>query len=152
MMYCIEGFNQEKAIEFGLNFKELLILKWFKLFANSKRMKRITYQGEDFYWIFHKHILEELPILEIKTTRSVRRILNALVFKGMLRKIVIRQKLTFYSIVYEKFLQLLTRINNQDKIVQVTRTKLSYHRYQDQDSKIIKDTLKNLRIFNGKVL
>ncbi len=69
MRYNIHGYMQEKAIKFGLNNDELLILRHFEDFANSGKMDSFYKDGYMYYWVNYDAFLKNLPILEINKKR-----------------------------------------------------------------------------------
>lgn len=64
MKYIIEGFNQEKAIELGLDGDDLIILRWFTDFSSNMKKKEI--EGTVYYWVTYDKLLEDIPILNVK--------------------------------------------------------------------------------------
>lgn len=64
MKYTVEGFNQEKAIELGLDVDDLIILRWFVDFSNNMKQKVI--EGTTYYWVTYEKLLNDLPILNVK--------------------------------------------------------------------------------------
>lgn len=64
MKYTVEGFNQEKAIELGLDVDDLIILRWFVDFSNN--MKQKVFEGTTYYWVTYEKLLNDLPILNVK--------------------------------------------------------------------------------------
>lgn len=81
MKYIFE-FEQEKAIEIGLDMEDLLILKWIKMFTTE--MKSIEMDGNIYYWIKYEKLLNDLPILRFKSKKSLFRKFDGLVQKGIL--------------------------------------------------------------------
>lgn len=69
MRFNIHGFRQDKAIEFGLNNDELLILRHFEDFATSGKMDSFYKDGHMFYWVNYDAFLKHIPILGIKKDR-----------------------------------------------------------------------------------
>ena len=69
MRYNIHEYRQDKAIEFGLNNDELLILRHFEDFANSGKMDSFYKDGYMYYWVNYDAFLKNLPILEINKKR-----------------------------------------------------------------------------------
>lgn len=69
MRYNIHGYMQDKAIEFGLNNDELLILRHFEDFATSGKMDSFYEDGYMYYWINYDAFLKHLPILGINKVR-----------------------------------------------------------------------------------
>lgn len=70
MRYCINGFNQKKLLENGLDNDDSLILNWLiSFYAHAE-----CYQSDTKYrWISIKKCLEDLPVLQISSTRTIQR-------------------------------------------------------------------------------
>ena len=51
MRYNIEGFDQQKAISFGLDLIDLSLLRWFVDFTTSPKMKKMIVNDKIYYWI-----------------------------------------------------------------------------------------------------
>jgi hypothetical protein len=84
MKYTLYGFSQSKAIEFGLDLNDLVILRYIVDFKDSKNMKTEVVDGECYYWVKYQGILQELPILKIKKDSIYRR-LKAMCKIGILK-------------------------------------------------------------------
>lgn len=83
MKYTIEGFSQEKAVEFELDIEDLMILRWFVDFSPKMTQKQI--EDETYYWVNYKAILEDMPILGFKTKDRVYRKMKKMVEKKLLK-------------------------------------------------------------------
>lgn len=77
MKYTIFGFNQKKAVEYGLDVKDLLILDYVWDMIGNPIMQHITKNEVAYVWLMHDKILEDLPILGI-SKRSLIGYLNKL--------------------------------------------------------------------------
>lgn len=73
MKNTIQGFNQSKLVEFGLDSDDALILRWFVDFKDSNKMTSKIIDDEKYYWIKYEGILEDLPILRLKTKDALYR-------------------------------------------------------------------------------
>ena len=74
MKYTIEGFSQKVAKDLGLDALDLIILRWFVDFKDSGNMRTEFINGEKYYWIRHKKLTDELPILSMQTNAFYRRL------------------------------------------------------------------------------
>ncbi|AKC63202.1 putative phage replisome organizer [Clostridium sporogenes] len=111
MKYTIHGFNQEKAIELGLDNDDLLILRYFIDFKDSGAMVSRILNDRTFYWIKYEAILEQLPILKLKKD-SVYRRLKKMCKSGILEHKTIKKNGTysFYS-VGKTYIELVSNLN-----------------------------------------
>ena len=73
MKYNIEGFDQQKAINFGLDLIDLSLLRWFVDFTTSPKMKKMIVNDKIYYWINYRHVIEEMPILGLQKVAIARR-------------------------------------------------------------------------------
>ncbi|WP_143314790.1 hypothetical protein [Clostridium sp. HBUAS56017] len=78
MKNAISGFNQVKLIEFGLDLKYALLLRYFVDFRDTKSMTIIIVNNEPYYWLSYKHMKENIPIIGIKSNDALRRRLKKL--------------------------------------------------------------------------
>ena len=112
MKYSVEGFSQQKLVEFGMNTDDALLLRWFVDWSASRRMKIIEVEGIQYHWVLHKHISEQLPILGVQNAQSVSRRMKRLVDKGILAKHLVYEQdgrggtWTYYA-VSDKFQELV---------------------------------------------
>ena len=90
MKYTIEGFNQEKAIEYGLDLTDLLILRWIVDF--SPKMSKEIIDGKEFFWIRYQALLDDMPILGFTSKDRLYRKLKEMSNKGILEHKSIRNK------------------------------------------------------------
>ena len=90
MKYTIEGFSQEKAIEYGLDIEDLIILRWFVDFSPKMSQKQIN--DSIYYWINYQAILKDLPILGFKTKDRLYRKLKVMVEKDILKHVGVKNK------------------------------------------------------------
>lgn len=111
MKYTIEGFNQEKAIEYGLDVEDLIILRWFVDFSSNMSQEQID--GENYYWIKYKAILNDLPILGFKSKDRLYRKMKEMTNKGILKhKEIKNQDGTFsYYAFSDKYIELIGKNN-----------------------------------------
>ena len=84
MRYTIEGFSQEYAITLRKNIftngkeklikidcTDLVILRWFVDFYPN--MKKMTIDGQEYAWLSHKKLEEDLPLLDISKRACIER-------------------------------------------------------------------------------
>lgn len=84
MKYTIEGFQQRKSIEMGLDVKDLVLLRWMIDFYNTGLMEFHSFNGKEYFWVDYKYLLQELPILAIESKDVLKRRLNKIVTSGLL--------------------------------------------------------------------
>ncbi|AWK52231.1 hypothetical protein DIC82_15040 [Clostridium beijerinckii] len=79
MKYTIEGFSQQTLIDFNLDEKDALILRYFIDFKDSGNMTIKIIDDKPFYWLKSAALLKDLPILKIKSNDVLKRRLNKLI-------------------------------------------------------------------------
>ncbi|MDU1055043.1 conserved phage C-terminal domain-containing protein [Clostridium baratii] len=111
MRKSIFGFSQERAIELGLDAKDLLILRYIHDFVESGKMIEREIDGKIYYWIKSQIVLDRLPILKIGGSIVLRRRLKNLVELNILEYKLIKNGGTycyyrmgneFYNLLYKK--------------------------------------------------
>ncbi|OPF51403.1 hypothetical protein BH721_02110 [Clostridium baratii] len=95
MKHNVIGFSQQKAMEFGLDVKDLIILKHIMDFINSGKMVEREIDGEIYYWLKQDRLLEELPILNIGGSTVLRRRLKRLVKLNVLKYYLMKKGGTY---------------------------------------------------------
>ena len=111
MKYTIEGFNQVKAIEYGLDVEDLIILRWIVDFF--PKMTQQIIGGETYRWINYKYLLEDMPILKFKSKDRLYRKLKMMEEKGILKHKGIRNSdgsFSYYAFG-ENYINLLGKNN-----------------------------------------
>lgn len=91
MKYTIEGFSQQVLVEYGLDAKDAIFIRWFVDFMTTGKMEyRDDDNGNRYYWIDHETLARELPILRLNDMRSVKRFIADLVELNALSRIVVK--------------------------------------------------------------
>lgn len=105
MKYTIEGFNQEKAIELGLDLTDLLILRWIIDF--SPKMSKKIIDDKEYFWVKYQALLEDIPIIDVKD-RALRYRLKKLVDKDVLEHKTVKKDGTFSFYTFgNKYIELI---------------------------------------------
>lgn len=80
--------NQYAAIANGLNLDliDLAIFDFIKDFANSSNCVKMQTPEGVFFWISHKLVMKEMPLLNIKTNQGLIKRIDKLISSGVLRK------------------------------------------------------------------
>ena len=69
MRKYIFSFTQDVLLKNKITVNEALILDYIIQFTSYPGIKTIRVDGEKYYWISYKKILDDLPILDIKKRR-----------------------------------------------------------------------------------
>ena len=88
MKFNIFNYNQRQSCKLGLDLKDLLILDWFQTF--QPRMNSIVRNEKQYYWIQYEKMINDIPIIEIKTASGLYKRLKNLVDIGILEHIPIK--------------------------------------------------------------
>ncbi|MDQ0149149.1 conserved phage C-terminal domain-containing protein [Eubacterium multiforme] len=108
MKFTFMGFSQAKALELGLDDKDLAILRYFIDFKDSGAMAIKIINDKPYYWLKYESLLSELPILGIKSKIALRRRLKTLVDSGVLDFELVKEGGTFsFYGVGEKYKELI---------------------------------------------
>ena len=95
MKYNILGFDQGKLIEYGLDIKDALLLRYFIDFRDTNKMRSVIIDGTPYYWIKYLAIKEEYPILDINNADPIYRRFKKMANLGILNHKTIKQQGTF---------------------------------------------------------
>ena len=122
MEYVVHGFSQEKAIELGLDDRDLLILRWFINFRDNGKMATKIIKEDKYYWIDYQGIIEDLPIMKIKNADSVYRRLKKMAKVRVLKHETVRAGGVFsYYTIGENYPAL---VDTKSKIKKVNHSDL----------------------------
>ena len=126
MKYTIEGFSQKVAKDLGLDALDLIILRWFVDFKDSGNMRTEFINGEKYYWIRHKKLTDELPILSMQTNAFYRR-LRKICECGVLKRVLLKENGSYtYYTLGENFIKLIsTQSPSHSKSSKKTKKKSS---------------------------
>ena len=112
MKYNLQGFSQEVACELNIDGIDLYLLRWFVDFKDTNQMDTKIVDGEVYYWIYHKKVSEDMPILNMKKTAIYRR-LKKLCKAQIFKKTVIRERGTFtYYAIGPNYIRLISNTPN----------------------------------------
>ena len=138
MKYTIEGFSQKVAKDLGLDALDLIILRWFVDFKDSGNMRTEFINGEKYYWIRHKKLTDELPILSMQTNAFYRR-LRKICECGVLKRVLLKENGSYtYYTLGENFIKLIsTQSPSHSKSSKKTKKKTSLTK--DEISSLMSD-------------
>lgn len=112
MKYNLQGFSQEVASELNIDGIDLYLLRWFVDFKDTNQMDTKIVDGEVYYWIYHKKVSEDMPILHMQKTAIYRR-LKKLCKAQIFKKTVIRERGTFtYYAIGPNYIRLISNTPN----------------------------------------
>lgn len=96
MQNNVMGYNQSIAIKNNLDVIDLTILQWFH---NFKSKKELVINEVTYYWLNYKTVIEDLPILKIKSKDVLRRRLKKMVEKKILihKHVKIGGRFSYYA-------------------------------------------------------
>lgn len=80
--------NQQAVIEAGLelDFIDLVIFDYIKDFSHSEKVMKVQCLDGVYFWVAHTKIMEDLPLLGIKTKAGIVKRIDRLVEAGILIK------------------------------------------------------------------
>lgn len=107
MKYNLYGYSQQKAIELGLDDRDLMILRWFIDYKDTGKMAKKIINDDVYYWIKYEGIVEAFPIAGWKKDTVYRR-LKKLVNAKVLKHETIKQcGVWSYYTIGENYIELL---------------------------------------------
>lgn len=92
MKYTIYGYSQEKLNNQGIDLESALILRVIAdlYTSNSKKIEYRIMENDKYMWCTYGYIHEQIPI--IGAERTMIRKIDSLIEKGILKKIVLKEK------------------------------------------------------------
>ena len=109
MKYNLQGFSQEVASELNIDGIDLYLLRWFVDFKDTNQMDTKIVDGEVYYWIYHKKVSDDMPILHLQKTAIYRR-LKKLCKAQIFKKTVVRERGTFtYYAIGPNYIRLISK-------------------------------------------
>ena len=112
MKYNLQGFSQEVASELNIDGIDLYLLRWFVDFKDTNQMDTKIVDDEVYYWIYHKKVSEDMPILHMQKTAIYRR-LKKLCKAQIFKKTVVRERGTFtYYAIGPNYIRLISNTPN----------------------------------------
>lgn len=122
MKYNLYGYSQQKAIELGLDDRDLMILRWFIDYKDTGKMAKKIINDDVYYWIKYEGIVDAFPIAGWKKDTVYRR-LKKLVNAKVLKHETIKQcGVWSYYTIGENYIELLDS-NGKSSVI------LNKHRY-----------------------
>jgi DNA-binding Lrp family transcriptional regulator len=83
--FTINGFSQERLLEYGLDTVDVLILRYFIDFKDTGEMFARTIDNSPYYWVKYSNLIKEIPISKIGTATAMRRRFKKLEDAGILK-------------------------------------------------------------------
>lgn len=127
MKYTINGYSQEKLIEYGIDLSSSLILRVIAdmYTSNAKNLEYKMLNDDKYMWCTYGYLLEQIPILG--TERTLIRKVDSLIEKNILKKIILPQRKGktgryLYISLGENY-HSLTEYNSNDKMSSEQMTK-----------------------------
>lgn len=115
MQYSFLGFSVKNIMEFGLDIKDLAILRYFDDFRESGRMNYETVEGEKYYWVSYQSFAKEMPYLGLEKRSIMARMLK-LRDLGILNHYTKKEGGTFsYFKLDDKFYELFDNGSSENK-------------------------------------
>lgn len=115
MRYTILGFNQEKAVNLGLDMVDLMLLNYVITANGSPNMFHIVDEGISYVWLSHKKIQEDLPILNI-AEGTLRNRISELKKKGLIISKTMSNTQNRGSATYYSVSELTMSLENDIKV------------------------------------
>lgn len=95
MKYTIAGLQQSKLVELGLDIADAYILRWVIDFWHSGRMTKVLFEYEEYIWIKYQKVIDELPIMGIKSRRSIENRFKKYVSCGLMKHYTLKEGGTY---------------------------------------------------------
>lgn len=115
MKFTVLGFSQTRLVQLGLDLNDALILRWFVDFYATNRMIKVQHEGKEYVQVRYKAILEDIPIIGIKSKDVLRRRWNKMVDAGLIESYTHKAggTFSFYRLVEDIYESLITSDSNK---------------------------------------
>lgn len=92
MKYTVNGYSQEKLIEYGVDLSSSLILRVIAdmYTSNSKTLEYKMFEDDKYMWCTYDYLIKQVPILGAE--RTLVRKIDSLIEKGILKKKILFQR------------------------------------------------------------
>ena len=101
MKFSFLGYSVEGIMEFNLDIKDIVILRYFDDFRNTGKMNYEEVHGEKYYWVSYQNIERELPFLDLNR-RSIMKRMHKLRDVGILKHYTKKEGGTFSYYAVDK--------------------------------------------------
>lgn len=137
-----------KALGLDLNLKHGSIIDFFIKVKNNTEFQTKIIKGEEYIWLSYNKIIEELPLLKIKSKIVLARYFEDLVKANVLKKQVLkeegnktfwRQDVNLQCLVFDKEVSTKKFKGINSKVERVSTKKFSNHITNDQNTNQEKD-------------
>ncbi|MBK1810705.1 conserved phage C-terminal domain-containing protein [Clostridium sp. YIM B02505] len=152
MKYTAMGFSQEKLVNYGLDMKDAVILRYFIDFKGTNTMRTEIIDDEVYYWVRYEGIVNEYPILNLNNEDSIYRRLKKLVKVNILKHKTIKSFGTYsYYTLGENYIDLISGYEKEADN-QVKNIEKNFNAYENnlEDSNNLSD--ENMSIVGCKSL
>jgi len=95
MRYTVEGFNQKRLVELGLDSTDAVILRWFVDCA----IESAIFEGKEYHLVSYQKVIDDLPIIGITNRNNIARRFQKLVDCGILVKYINDYSFTYFAFV-----------------------------------------------------
>jgi hypothetical protein len=110
MKYTVEGLNQGRLLELGLDGVDAIILRWYLDFLPT--MRQVQRDGTAYGWVAYAHLLRDLPIIGITDREALGRRFKKYKAAGLMRGYVDRkdENKTYFAMVPEVLTSLIDSV------------------------------------------
>ena len=107
MKHNIEGFDQKKLVELGIDARGAIVLRWFVDFQPN--MTTVQEDGKTYSWLRYDYVAEELPIIA-SNKYAVKRIFDRFIEIGLMEFYLWKNKGNYstYRLIPETYNSLIS--------------------------------------------
>lgn len=140
MKYTIEGFNQEKMVDWKLDCTDAVLLRFIVDFYLTRKMIKIKDDdGDQYFWLSYQCVIDELPLAGINNREVIARRLNKYVQCGLLKKYVYKKGGSYSCFCFtDKYQELIGKTQKSDLSTQKSTRVDS--KVETKDSSTIRNT------------
>lgn len=102
MKYTIEGLSQKFLSENNLDCTDAVLIRYIIDFYNTDKMAKINVDGVEYFWLKYEYVIEQLPILGIKSKDGLYRRMKKYVECGIMKHYTKRAGGTYSCYLFNK--------------------------------------------------
>ncbi len=108
MKFTIEGLSQKFLASNRLDCTDAVLLRYIIDFYNTDKMAKVSVDGVEYFWLKYEYVIEQLPIIGIKSKDGLYRRMKKYVDCGVMKHYTKRSGGTYSCYRFDK--QVLTQL------------------------------------------
>lgn len=98
MQLVISEYLRRNTVDLDIDLIDIKIVNLFMELSSRIGAEHLNIDGRIYHWLSYQKIIDELPIINIKSKRTIARRLDALVDKGIFERVIYKDRYTYFRI------------------------------------------------------